>query len=87
MFLNEPKLILLHTVKWLNALLCITNNSIKDQSFIYTQFKCQMILFDPEIGPYQELPFRIRVDVEAWVMKEYIAFPRAQGLEPHHHIV
>ena len=36
MFLNEPKLILLHTVKWFQVLLCITNNSIKHQSFIYT---------------------------------------------------
>ena len=36
MFLNEPKHILLHTVKWFQVLLFITNNSIKHQSFIYT---------------------------------------------------
>ena len=32
------KLIVLfsHTVKWLQVLLCITNNSIKHQSFVYT---------------------------------------------------
>ena len=36
-FLNEPKLILLHTVKLFQVLLCITNNSIKHQSFAYTQ--------------------------------------------------
>ena len=28
-FLNKPKLILLHTVKWFEVLLRITNNSIK----------------------------------------------------------
>ena len=33
-FLNEPKIILLYTVKWFQVLLCITNNSIK---FVYTQ--------------------------------------------------
>ena len=31
-FLNEPNLILLHTVKWFQVLLCITNNSIKHES-------------------------------------------------------
>ena len=36
-FLNKPKLILLHIVKWLQVLLCITNNPFKRQSFIYTQ--------------------------------------------------
>ena len=35
-FLNKPKLILLHTVKWFQVLLCITNSSII-QSFVYTQ--------------------------------------------------
>ena len=36
MFLNEPKLILYHTVKWFQVLLCITNNSFKQESFVYT---------------------------------------------------
>ena len=31
-FLNEPKLILLQTVKWFQVFLCITNNSLKHQS-------------------------------------------------------
>ena len=44
-FLNEPKPILLHILKWLKALLCITNNSIKHQSFVYTQLNDQTILF------------------------------------------
>ena len=44
-FLNEPKLILLQTVKWFQVLLCITNNSIKHQSFVYTQLNYQTVLF------------------------------------------
>ena len=62
-FLNEPKFIILLTIKWFQVLLCITNNLIKHQSFVYThlndktvlfslsfvciQFKCQTVLFDP----------------------------------------
>ena len=36
MFLNKPNLILLHTVKWFQVLLCITNNSINHLSFLHT---------------------------------------------------
>ena len=36
-FWNEPKVIVWHTVKWIQVLLCINNNSIKYQSFVYTQ--------------------------------------------------
>ena len=37
-FLNEPELIFfLQTVKWFQVLLCITNDSIKHQSYVYTQ--------------------------------------------------
>ena len=35
-FLNKPKLILLHTVKWFQAYLCITNNLIKHQLLVNT---------------------------------------------------
>ena len=44
-FLNESKLICLHTVKWFQVLLCISKNSIKHQSFVYTQLNDQMLLF------------------------------------------
>ena len=37
-FLNEPELIFF-------ALLCITNNLIKNQSFVYTQLNDQTVLF------------------------------------------
>ena len=35
----------LHTFKWFQVLLCITNHSIKHQSFVYTQFYSQTVLF------------------------------------------
>ena len=44
-FLNEPKLNYLHAVKWYQILLCITNNSIKHESFVYTQLNDQTFLF------------------------------------------
>ena len=44
MFLNEPKLILLHIVKLFQVLLCITNN-LFNQSFVYTQLNEQTVLF------------------------------------------
>ena len=44
-FLNEPKLILFPIVKWFEELLCIINNSIKHQSFVYTQQNDQTVLF------------------------------------------
>ena len=44
-FLNEPKLILLHTVKWFQVLQCITKNSIKHTSFVYTQLNDLTVLF------------------------------------------
>ena len=37
----------MHTVKWFQVLLCITNNSIKYQSFVYTQLNDQTVLFQP----------------------------------------
>ena len=45
MFLNESKLIIYHTIEWFQVLLCITNNSIKHQSFVYIQLNDQIVLF------------------------------------------
>ena len=42
-------------------------------SFVCREFKCQTILFDPQIGPYQVPPIRARVDLRAMVMKGYSA--------------
>ena len=44
LFLNESVLICLHTVKWFQVLQPIANNSIKHQSFIYTQLNAQTVL-------------------------------------------
>ena len=38
-------LIRLNTVKWFQVLLCITFNSIKHQTFVYTQLNDQTVLF------------------------------------------
>ena len=55
--------------------------------FVCTQFKCQTVLFDPSIGPYQVLLLWVRVDLGAMAMKGYSTFPKAPTwLEPHHHI-
>ena len=35
----------------------------------------QSVLFDPQIGPYQVLPFRVRVGLEARAMKGNTTFP------------
>ena len=43
-FLNKPNLILLHTTKCFQVLLCITNISLKHQSFVYTQLNDQFNL-------------------------------------------
>ena len=44
-FLKQPIFILWHTVKWFQVLLCITNNSIKHESFVYTALNNQTVLF------------------------------------------
>ena len=52
-FINEPKLILLLLVKGFQVFLCITNNSIKYLSFVYTQLNDQIVKF-------QTLQFSVR---------------------------
>ena len=44
-FLNKPELIFLHTVKWFHVVICVTNNSIKHQSLVYSQLNDQTDLF------------------------------------------
>ena len=47
-----------------------------------------LVLFNPEIGPYQVLPLRARMDLGAMAMKGYSAFPKAPALlETLHQIV
>ena len=48
----------------------------------------QLVLFKPQIGPYQVLPFRARVDLGAMAIKGNSTFPKAAALlKPHHQIV
>ena len=54
-------------------------------SIFCSQFKCQTLLFEKLIGPYQVLPLRA---MGAVAMKGYSAFPKASALqEPQHLIV
>ena len=47
-----------------------------------------LVLFNPQIGSYQVLPFRARVDLGAMAMKGYYTFLKATALlEPHPQIV
>ena len=46
--------------------------------FVYPQFKCQTILFDPLIEPYQVLLLRVRVDQKGIATKGHSAFLKAQ---------
>ena len=66
----------------------ISNDSILHKSLVCTQRKCQTVLFDPWIGPYQVLQLRASVDLGAMAMKGYSAFHKAPALlEPHHQII
>ena len=49
-------------------------------------FKCQTILFDRQVGPYQEL-IQVRVDLGAMAIKVYSTFPKSPRLEPHYLII
>ncbi len=61
---------------------------LNDQTFLFqaiqfsisTQFKCQTVLFDPQIGPYQVLPLRARVNLGAMATKGYSIFPKTPAL-------
>ena len=66
----------------------ITNKSSKASDIFCTQLNDQTVLFDPQIGPFQVLPLRARVDLGVMAIKRYSTFPKAPALlEPHHQIV
>ena len=55
---------------------------------IQLSISMQLVLFNPQIGPYQMLSFRARVDLGAIAVKGCSAFPKAPAsLELHHQIV
>ena len=47
---------------------------IKQLSLAYVH---SLVLFNPEIGPYQVLPLWARVELGVMAMKEHSAFPKA----------
>ena len=71
---------------------CITNDSIKHQLFVSTQLNAQTVqfqtfhvefictqfkcLFDPQMGPFHELPLRAGMDLGIIAMNRYSAFPK-----------
>ena len=77
----------INNVTYFQVLLCITNKSIKNHTFFYTQlndqrvlfqtiqfnistqFKCQAVLFDPLIGPYQVLSIWAKVNLGVMALK------------------
>ena len=56
-------------------------------SSVCTQFKCQTVLFDPLIKPYQVVLQQVRVDLGVMAKKRYSASPKTPGLEPEHQSV
>ena len=86
------------TPVWFSLVLWHINHySLFNAKYTYKQFYFKqfnlalvqnLVLFDPEISPYQVLPLRIRVDRGAMPMKDYLLFPKDPALlEPHHRIV
>ena len=56
-------------------------------SHLFAQFKCQTVLLDPLIGPYQVLPFLVRVDLGAMAMKGFSKYSKASIQDSHHQFV
>ena len=53
---------------------------MEHKSFVCTQFKCQTVLFDPEIGPYQVLLLWARVDLGTMAMLGVLHIPRSSNI-------
>ena len=56
-------------------------------SNLFSMLKCQPNLFDPLIGPYWMLPFRIRLDLGVIAIKRYFTFTIDPKLESSRQIV
>ena len=61
------------------SLALLRSLNVKTYLFQAIQFSIitLLVLFDPEVGPYQVLPFQARMDVGAMALKRYSAFPKA----------
>ncbi len=63
----------------------VSSNSYNSNNLVQHKYA---VLFNPQIGPYQVLPFRARVDLGAMAMKGCFAFPKVPtSLEPHQRII
>ena len=51
-----------------------------NKSFLFTPIKCQTFLFDPQIGPHQVLPFRVRVDQGVMAKLRVLRIPRSSRI-------
>ena len=58
----------------------ISNNSIYHNLFVYTQFKCQTVLFNSQIRPDQVLPHRVRVELGVMAIKGYSTLPQSSSI-------
>ena len=94
-FLNDPKFILLCTVKWFYVLLNITNSPTKHQSFVYNDQTSINHLFALNLNVKhfylthrkernQMQPLRVRVDLGAMAMKGYSLFLEVPILQEDH---
>ena len=70
--------VIFYVVEWSNS--SIYNNSI----LLSHLFNYQAVIFNPEKRPYQVLPLRATIELEAIAMKKYSAFLKASGLKPTH---
>ena len=72
-YFHQILLICLHTVKWFQILLCISNNSIKHQPFVYTLLNEQTILF-------QTIQFNLSFDISIWPIDRTLSDVTTLGL-------
>ena len=81
---------------WLNISSLFTQ--LNDQTLLFLtiqismkfpckQFKYQIIIFDPSIGPYQVLVLWATVGQVEMALKRHSMFSKSPRLEPHHQIV
>ena len=78
----------INSVKHKHTILIFLFQAIQFTQTIQFSISMLLVLFNPEIGPYQVLPLWARVDLGAMAMKRYSAFSKAPALlEPHHQIV
>ena len=60
---------------WAHGGIIVTFVTIQfNVSHLFAHFKCQTVLFDLYIGPYQVVQLQVRVGLGAMAMKRYFTF-------------